>query len=183
MSKQKQTYAPLGKHTTMYGWMGMSSSEFAHRMKLAGKRFAVLKKELKFDAIAFSGSSGCAIAFTLAAKHKIPLIYVRKNGEKAHSNSTVECNHKHLVVKKYLIVDDFVDSGRTIEWIVHSIDKHAKAKGAYPAEACGVLCFDPYMDKDRELSIHDGIMSYTVEPPLSAERQAAVNKFYEHCIH
>ena len=178
MKPKQKAYAPLGLGTTMYGWMGMSPCEFAGRMKLASVRFQTLKKNLKFDAIAYSGSSGCAIAFSLATKHKIPLIYVRKNGEKAHSHSTVECNDKDAIVKKYLIVDDFVDTGRTIDWIMHSIEKQARAKGAYPATAVGVLCFDQYMDKDRQLYLSEGeIMGYSIEPQLSAKQQSTIDAF------
>ena len=137
---KKKTCNPLGYHTPVYGWMGMSPSEFAYRMKLANVRFRALKKEHKFDAIAFSGSSGCAIAFNLASRNKIPLIYVRKDGEKSHSSSLVECNDKRVIVKKYLIVDDLVDSGTTVAHIISSIELHAEQNDSYPAIPCGVLC-------------------------------------------
>jgi adenine/guanine phosphoribosyltransferase-like PRPP-binding protein len=148
---KKKVYNPIGAQSATYGWAGIDSVGFAERMKLASIRFRALKKELKFDAIAFCVSSGCAVAFSLAAKHKIPLIYVRKTYEKSHSNTKVECNDKSVEVKKYLIVDDFIDTGGTMDYIVYSITKYAKAANAYPAEPVGVLCFDPYVDRDRDI--------------------------------
>jgi adenine/guanine phosphoribosyltransferase-like PRPP-binding protein len=148
---RKKTYEPLGSDGAMYGWTGMSPKEFAHRMSLASDRFLALKKELKFDAIAFCGSSGCAIAFNLAALHEIPLIYVRKKDEKSHSRARIECNDKLVEVKKYLIVDDFVDQGSTIDHIVSTIESQALQACAYPAKPVGVLCFDPYVYRDQTM--------------------------------
>ena len=146
-----KTYEPIGASGALYGWSGMCPSVFAERMHLASIRFLKLKKALKFDAIAFCGSSGCAIAFNLATMHEIPLIYVRKESEKSHSYSKVECNDRHLEVKKYLIVDDFVDRGTTVEYIVDTIKKQAIKACAYPARPVGVLCFDQYQDADRSM--------------------------------
>jgi adenine/guanine phosphoribosyltransferase-like PRPP-binding protein len=148
----QQKYSPIGKSQSGYGWTGMHPGEFAERMKLASLRFAELKKTLKFDAIAFSGSSGSAAAFCLALKHKIPLIYVRKRNEKSHSYSQVECNVRNLQIKTYLIVDDFVDSGATLDYIANTISKFAKKNNAYPAQQVGALCYDPYLDRDRSIT-------------------------------
>ncbi len=130
-----------------YGWSGMKSEVFAERMSLASIRFAALRKKLKFDAIAFTGSSGCAIGFNLAAMHNIPMIYVRKEGEKAHGAS-IECNDGCLILKKYLIVDDFIDSGSTILNIINRINNRIRMRDMFPAEQVGVLCFDPFLEED-----------------------------------
>ena len=162
----------------MYGWTGTSPAEFVERMKLAVIRFRALKKEHKIDAIAFCGSSGCAVAFAIASKCKIPLIYVRKEGEKSHSNSIVECNDKSAIVKKYLIVDDFVDSGSTVEYIINSISKFAASKNAFPAFSVGVLCFDDYQDRDREIWTPWGPKTcFTVDKPLDEKLKKAVSEF------
>lgn len=165
MAKQK-TYQPLAYSSSMYGWTGMSPFVFAERMKLASIRFRALKKELKFDAVAFCGSSGCAVAFNLASKHKIPLIYVRKENEKSHSCTKVECNGHGEQIKKYLIVDDFPDSGRTVQYIVDTIRNHAKKNDAYPAEPVGVLCYDTYVDRDRWMDFDDDkrLTLFSVDP-------------------
>jgi orotate phosphoribosyltransferase len=156
---KKKTYESLSISSSLYGWTGLTPSEFANRMKLASNRFRALRKELKFDAIAFCGSSGCAIAFTLAAKHKIPLIYVRKETERCHSNTKVECNGFGVQVKKYLIVDDFPDTGKTVQYIIDTISSQADKSCSYPAVPVGVLCFDSYMDKDRTMDIEGGCLT------------------------
>ena len=180
MAKKKQTYKPLGQHTSMYGWIGMPPSEFAERMRLSIIRFRALKDYLKIDAIAFSGSSGCAIAFVLAAEFKIPLIYVRKDGEKSHGGSMVECNDRRAIIKEYLIVDDFVDSGNTVNHIIQSIENQIERKNAYPATPIGILCFDQYVDRDRACwTTHGTLTCFSVDEPVTAEQQETVDKFVE----
>jgi orotate phosphoribosyltransferase-like protein len=145
----KKSYEPLNVDTG-YGWTRLEPGPFMRRMAKAEKRFLKLKEELGFDAIAFCGSSGCAIAFSIASKHNIPLIYVRKEGEKAHGQP-VEYNGDGIQVKKYLIVDDFPDSGATVFRIIDQVKKFTRKSCAYPAKPVGVLCFDTYIDTDREM--------------------------------
>jgi adenine/guanine phosphoribosyltransferase-like PRPP-binding protein len=148
------TYTPFSTNTSDYGWAGMLPLMLAHRLSLANARFKKLKNTLGVDAIAFCGSSGCAIAFNLATRHKIPLIYVRKKGEKSHG-SKVECNAGRIPIAKYLIVDDFVDQGSTVDHIINSINKHAKKVHAVAPEQVGVLCFDTYVDRDRDIETYE----------------------------
>jgi len=176
MLKEK-SYNPIGRDSAQYGWTGSSPTEFAKRMKLASARFVKLKEELDIDAIAFCGSSGCAIAFNLAAKHKIPLLYVRKKTEKSHSKSRVECNDKKLEVKKYLIVDDFVDRGRTVDYIVENITNYAKQAGAYPAEVVGVLCFDTYVSSDHLMRTSTASLTiFTSDVPKPKRKKATIKE-------
>jgi len=123
-----------------YGWTDMSTANLAATLKSAGRAFGKLRKELKFDAIAFTGSSGAAIAFYLAIEHEIPLIYVRKEAEESHGN-IIEGTTMAGTIKKYLIVDDFVCSGATVCRIIKAITARAKTRGAYPAKPVGVFCF------------------------------------------
>ena len=139
-------------NTNGYGWAGMPPSVLAERLSLAKKRFKKLLKSENFDAIAFSGSSGCALAFSIAATLTMPLIYVRKQGEKSHG-SMVECNNYKKEIKTYLIVDDFVDTGNTVEYIVERIKEFTSKQGAFPAKPIGVLCFDPYQHRDMKNNV------------------------------
>ena len=124
-----------------YGWAGMNPDSFRDVMLNGGKIVKQLQKELKFDAVAFSGSSGCAIAFYVASKYRIPLIYVRKTGERAHG-SIVECNYQGDI-RKYLIVDDFVSSGATVEHINKTIKTHALKMRTECPVPVGIFAFDP----------------------------------------
>lgn len=82
----------------------------------------LLWKEYGFDTIAFCGVSGAAMAFVLAHEMRIPLLCVRKRGENSHFD---DGDRRHLEgntgVKKYLIVDDFISSGRTVNYIMDTI--------------------------------------------------------------
>ncbi len=80
---------------------------------------------IEFDAIAFRGMSGAVIAPVLAAKLKKGLIAVRKSDENTHSYVKVE----GLRDARYLIVDDFVDSGHTIKTIIKEIKEWDNGKG------------------------------------------------------
>lgn len=68
-----------------------------------------------FDAIAFRGHSGAAVAYPLSYALNIPLLCVRKPGNTKHYIRETE---GHVDAGRYLIVDDFVDSGETIRKIL-----------------------------------------------------------------
>jgi adenine/guanine phosphoribosyltransferase-like PRPP-binding protein len=84
-----------------------------------------LKEEYGYDTIAFCGMSGAAMAFILAYELEIPLLCVRKETDDSHfhdmnSGKVLEGN---IDTQKYLIVDDFISSGRTLNYIMDSIQK------------------------------------------------------------
>ncbi len=78
-----------------------------------------------FDAIAFRGSSGAAIAYPLSFLLGKPLMHVRKP-DNSHSELTVEgfCG-----ARNYIIVDDFVCSGSTLREIVIQVDAYTTGAG------------------------------------------------------
>lgn len=75
----------------------------------------------KFDAIAVRGMSGMLIGPAVAARLGKDLIVVRKCKDGSHSASIVEgvdnWNHDF----RYIIVDDFIDSGETLSQIFTQI--------------------------------------------------------------
>jgi hypoxanthine phosphoribosyltransferase len=77
-----------------------------------------------FDTIVFSGLSGSAIAFTIAhSLNSFPLLVVRKKEDQSHY-STVKGNLEgNIGLKRYLLVDDFIDTGATVDYIIRSIRK------------------------------------------------------------
>lgn len=89
-----------------------------------------INSKLVFDSIAFRGMSGALLAPTLAIRLNKQLIMVRKKTE-THSGLIVEGNLKS---KKYIIVDDFIDSGLTVANILMEI------KRVFPRASCqGIL--------------------------------------------
>jgi adenine/guanine phosphoribosyltransferase-like PRPP-binding protein len=95
----------------------------------AAKALTELDQKTGFDAIAFTGVSGAAIAFPLSIVMGKPLICVRK--EHSHdSRATIGVFN----AKRYVIVDDQIYSGDTIERIknnVYLFSPNSKLVGIY----------------------------------------------------
>ena len=90
-----------------------------------------LQKKYHFDTIAFCGMSGAAMSFLLSHWLNIPLICVRKSTDGSHFHNYWNFAEKGLVcegnldVKRYLILDDFIATGDTVNRIINSIRKEA----------------------------------------------------------
>ena len=100
-------------------------------MKKAVKLLRLFRRKNPFDAIAFTGTSGAALAYPLSYLLGMPLICVRKSIRDNHFGSKLE---GLVSAKKYIIVDDFIESGKTINRITRSIkseNKKAKCVGIY----------------------------------------------------
>ena len=105
------------------------------------------KKKVIFDAIAFSGESGGSVSYPLSFKTGIPFICVRKFGTITHGKR-IEGPDKP--VNKYLIIDDCIDSGNTVKYIVEEITKYTNGK----SKCAGVLLYiDVYPKEDRYRTI------------------------------
>ena len=113
-------YFTFPSSTSGYGWANMSPRFFSKRIKDSIKRIKELKKELKFDAVAFRGSSGCALGFPLVVSLEIPVIYVRKPEEEAHGQPVEYISN--VPIRKYLIIDDFMSTGSTVKAIISKIE-------------------------------------------------------------
>jgi len=98
--------------------------QFLKLVPAAVKRLRALKRKIPFDAIAFRGSSGAALAFPLSYFLKVPLIHVRK-GQSHYGGGSIEGT---ISSKRYIIVDDFVESGRTVKTIIREINREMNAK-------------------------------------------------------
>jgi hypothetical protein len=73
---------------------------------------------VEFEAVAYRGNSGALIAPTVAALMSKDLILVRKKDDDTHSSLNVEGPSQAV---RYVIVDDFVDSGSTVNTIVKAV--------------------------------------------------------------
>ena len=135
-----------------YGWTGMSPATMTKKFKRATEEVAALQLIHKFDALAFMGSSGCAIAFILSVSLQIPLIYVRKDNEDSHG-SMIEGNAWRGVTK-FLIVDDFIGRGTTVETIYTKIRSAAEQRGRAKPECAGIFLYEP-ADNDTRYSFSD----------------------------
>lgn len=87
-----------------------------------------------FDAIAFTGTSGAAYAYPLSYHLQIPLLCIRKSETNNHYGQLLE---GAVEAKRYLIVDDWVATGKTINRIVSTI-----RSSNYSAEFAAALLYD-----------------------------------------
>ena len=109
----------------------------------------------KYDTIAFTGQSGSALAYILAHSLNKKMICVRKDSDNSHYFTDSGNNFEGYVnAKKYIIVDDFICSGESIDKIVQTVQaKIPKAK------CVGILL---YSRRTEETSIggYNGIPTY-----------------------
>jgi hypothetical protein len=74
--------------------------------------------KIDFDTIAFRGTSGALIAPAVAAKLRKNILMVRKQGDGSHSGCPLEGNGD---IERYIIVDDFIATGATVEKILAAV--------------------------------------------------------------
>lgn len=115
------------------------NESFLKKINSAARKIKKFRTQHPFEAIAFSGMSGAGFAYPLSYKLKIPLICVRKAQDSAHCRLTIEGAVK---TSTYLIVDDFIESGKTIQYILKSM-KARRCVGIYFYRSC----HDIYVDR------------------------------------
>jgi len=104
--------------------------EFLKLVPRTVKKVRAIKRKYPFDAIAFTGSSGAALAYPLSYLLKLPLIHVRK-GSSHYGQGKIEGT---ISSRRYLIIDDFIDTGASIRRIVKAVD--SELDGAKPVAIC-----------------------------------------------
>ena len=87
-----------------------------------------------FDSIVVRGVSGMLVGSPVAYRMKLPLVVVRKS-DGNHSGQSVE---GYTYVKNYVVIDDFVSSGDTINEI------RAKMQGYNSAKMTGLVVYAAY---------------------------------------
>lgn len=128
----KKKLKRIVKHKIRTDYLGIIYNPSFYKMiTQATEIVKTFRKRHPFDAIAFSGSSGAAIAFPLSYILKIPLIHIRKITDDSHYGEVLEGT---ISSKQYLIVDDVICSGDTIKRIVSEINK--QLSNAKPIGIC-----------------------------------------------
>jgi orotate phosphoribosyltransferase len=127
---------------------------------------ACIKPE-DYDCIAFRGVSGAVVAPVVAYQLGKGLIPVRK-GENAHSTNSIEVgNHDY---KRYLIVDDFIDSGDTVVAI-------EKACRGYGMTCVGIVTYKGYTSRIRK-PWHPRYDSHPHRYDKQPQGEPELNKFW-----
>jgi hypothetical protein len=115
-----------------------------------------------FDTIAVRGVSGVLVGSAVAIALNKHLIVVRKEEDDSHSGVTCE---GHLTARRYVIVDDFISSGRTVKTIATEIARwqnfHRNTLNEiYPNAICyGGAMYFQYTNRDanREKWFRDAV--------------------------
>lgn len=115
---------------------------YARLVRKTAQKVRALQKKLGFDALAFTGTSGAAIAYPVSVATGIHLICVRKTIRGTHCSFKVE-GSDNKNIKKYLIIDDFTDSGNTIRKIIKMIRTNKLGYNDKVAECVGALMHEP----------------------------------------
>jgi hypothetical protein len=119
----------LGHDPQYYGAQYLNTFTNPEKLK---QRIEYAVRALKghdFDSIAFSGMSGALIGPPVALAMDKTFLMVRKEGVDTHSYLTVEGDY---AAKKYVILDDFSETGRTalrIKYEIGNIMPNAKCIG------------------------------------------------------
>jgi adenine/guanine phosphoribosyltransferase-like PRPP-binding protein len=132
-------------HTTNFLYP-QDLSKFLKRALSVLKSKKFKEKYPEYDTIAFSGYSGALIAPYLALSLGKDLVLVRKDSDKCVSSYKVEGNR---AIKKYIIVDDLVSSGRTANRIYEKIKEQVP-----DAECLGVLQVQQLESKGSDTNLY-----------------------------
>lgn len=154
--KPSMTIAASGysRHQFQPGVLRATAQRIAVRIPKLLKRFDA-------DAVVVTGKSGMSVAFAAMMFADLPLVVVRKRGENSHG-SMVE-GVEGLVVRKYIILDDFVSSGDTVRTIALDMAQHANAYGREVPQPVGVAYYDSCCTSPAFVTIYDADCNATVQ--------------------
>lgn len=97
-----------------------------------------LMHEVGADFVVVTGKSGIAMAYATLMLIDFPLVVIRKEGETSHGNKVEGSPADGLT--KYIILDDFVSTGGTVNTIVTELERYGNSCGS-EAQLVGVLCY------------------------------------------
>ena len=129
---------------------------------------------IKADSIAVTGKSGISFMFALLEHIDIPFMTIRKPGENCHGE-TIEGTLDHNF-QRYLILDDFVDSGDTVRRIISTLEKSCTYSYSSEQPYCvGVVEYtrgndrywlEDYHNKQRKVAVPRNAHDYNGSVPI-----------------
>ena len=97
-----------------------NGAQFKARVEAVSQRV----RELNPDFVACRGLSGISVASAVSYVTGTPMAVVRKPGENPHSEGLV--NGPYGMKGRYVIIDDFISSGDTVDDIMEAVDSDSK---------------------------------------------------------
>lgn len=99
----------------IYGGVFADRGDLADLQEMVTRTTAALVAKLdRFDSIAVTGMSGVVVGSPVSLDLEVPLVIIRKGSDKHHIHDGFDIVNIEHIGKRYLIVDDFVDSGDTL---------------------------------------------------------------------
>jgi len=119
------------------------------------RQIAKVLNNQQFDAIAISGLSGLLVGPVVSVTMKKPLVVVRKD-ETSHSSYEIETSLPNGVTWNYIILDDLICLGHTVERIISTIGRQfsqTKCVGIVLYHAC---CINKWVrNSDESFPVFD----------------------------
>jgi hypothetical protein len=120
---QTATRGPLPVVVSLFDYTG-AAVRSCDLMEVVDGTAATIKKWMaenastKITHIVCTGSSGQAVAWPVSYKLGIPVCVVRKEGEKSHAGRITGEGY----LGAYIVIDDLIDSGATLERVFDTIN-------------------------------------------------------------
>ena len=124
-----------------YGWTKYDPADLKQHIDKCIRVLTQLKQTLKFDTIAFMGSSGAPLAYPASMALNVPVMYVRKENEQSHGRP-IESNCHNNDIRRYIIVDDFTETGATVNKIYKIVCARSRAQGQRAPVLTGIFLYD-----------------------------------------
>jgi len=141
------------------------NSVFDKRSNAAAIKFICRALELvDCDAIAFTGMSGALMAPKIAELTGKKLVMVRKSGDDSHSSFRVEATTTK--VYKYVIIDDLIFSGRTVNHIIKTL----KESSNFQLAKCQAIIMYAEKGETSYKTVHNGLKIYNRKQGLPRKK-------------
>lgn len=116
----------------------------------------LLKSTLEFETIVCTGLSGLLVAPEVAERLGKSLAIIRK-GKSNHHGSDVERTYSGPI-GNYIILDDFVESGRTIARVIGDMNGEGVCVGSYFYGHTGSYFLEKFKPKFAELAGENAVI-------------------------
>lgn len=116
---------------------------------------AIQVSKIPFELIAFRGMSGALVGPMVAARLNKEFLMVRKRKDNSHSSFDVE-GTVPVTSQRYIIVDDFICSGRTVRTVIDKISEvlpEAECVGIAVYYAAGGVTEPTFHHKGKEFPV------------------------------
>lgn len=100
-------------------------------------------KSIKFDSMVAIGLSGMLVLPVLARHFNVPFLALRKQSEHCHDRYGIGQYGRGTLGKRWILVDDFVASGKTIQTARNIVDD-ALATTGFHTTYVGTYCYGAY---------------------------------------